>query len=135
MKANELRIGNKLILNDTGEKFTVTGIMQDSHGVKVYGITDNGTYCNTWIEHCRPIPITEDCLLNIGFELTYVSKYRVKFDHSIHNEIGFDFCFDSDHSMSGFRYYGNRINSIGYVHQLQNTHFALTGEELTIQQL
>jgi len=137
MNAKELRIGNLIKLTDTGEIITVTGIMQDSHGVKVFGITSDGTYCNPWIENCEPITLTEDWLIRSGF----VKDNNDDFDDFIY-EKNMVYIFQHKYNLSSFNYpnlmkYGDLneykcATPIYYVHQLQNLYFALTGSELEI---
>lgn len=125
MKENELRIGNLIKISETGTIITVTGIMQNSHGIKVFGITSDGTYCNPWIEYCEPISLTEEWLLKFGFKILngfddaiiWVKDY-VELEYVTRN------------STTAYVNYIN--NECNHVHQLQNLYFALTGEELTI---
>jgi hypothetical protein len=115
MKAKELRIGN-LLYNDnvvvTIDARTIFDIWDDA-GLKKY----------------KPIPLTEEWLLKLGFEKIYESNYRLKFDHKIHMECGYDFSKVEDKSEEGFRYFGKYIK-IQHVHQLQNLFYSLCGEEL-----
>ena len=83
------------------------------------------------IDYIEPIKLTEEQLLMLGFEISYSSNFRLKFDHSKINEIGFDFSHTPDKSMEGFRYYGHYIK-IEHVHQLQNIYNSLTGCELAL---
>lgn len=129
MTTNELSIGNKLILNDTDEIFTVTGIMQDSNGTKVYGLTDAGIYCNAWIEHCRPIPLTEEWLVRSGFkydEIMYLQHFKSRNGEKLY--IGLSKCRIgwSLHLTT----FNNQITNFEYFHDLQNFIFSLTGKEL-----
>jgi hypothetical protein len=125
MKATELRIGNLVnYITAEGDVLTSTIDWQDlkwlSEDEKGFNLVHN------------LIPLTEDFLLKFGFEKTYNSQFRLKFDHIKHQEIGFDFSKVEDKSMQGFRFYGHYIK-IHHVHQLQNLFFALTGEELTLK--
>lgn len=132
IKANELRTSNilKLFLgvNDEGaqyREFAISGVMSND-GAEFYLLG------HTWVEisdDLEPIPLTEEWLLKFGFEITYSSNFRIKFDHSC-NYVGYDYSHNSDKSMEGFRFYGHYIKC-EYVHQLQNLFHALTGEELT----
>lgn len=124
MKANELRVTN-LIENDR----IVNAILFIGYD-SVELITPQGNHIRSRLDMIRPIQITKEWLIRLGFIETYSSQFRLKFDHPC-NFIGFDFSKTEDKSMEGFRYYGQYIN-IKYVHQLQNLYFALTGEELTL---
>ena len=117
MQASELRIGN---------------LVQTKHAKSNYQITAKDILD---ISQGRfpidPIPLTEEWLVKLGFEKTYESAFRLKYDLPC-NFIGFDFSKTEDKSMDGLRFYG-RYFKIKYVHQLQNLYFALTGEELVCQ--
>jgi hypothetical protein len=114
MKATELRIGNWVKQpNGIIEVFTVSD--SDDEG-------DINSYLEDEIE---PIPLTEEWLVSFGF---------------IDDKITFEL---KGFMLGWYRndefYYlpTNQINvrnkiQIKYVHQLQNLYFALTGEELTI---
>ena len=127
MKANELRIGNltkqgKVIFIELDELIGDSFRVEDSDGVQ---------YKNTWMK-IQPIPLTPEILEKAGFEKTYNSPYRVKFDHIKHREIGYTFSDIKDYYENGFRFYDRNID-INYLHQLQNLYFALTGDELPIE--
>jgi hypothetical protein len=117
MKASELRIGN--YYNQNGAIGQVTPNT----------IEEAWTSERSWI---KPIPLTEEWLLRFGFKL--VSSYNkekmvflLQFGLSKDN-----FTFESNYGeLIYFRYNGNYI-SVKNVHNLQNLYFALTGEELII---
>lgn len=118
MKATELRIGN--VIMDYEEIITVDGI----DDIDVF----NKNIGDIPLHTINPVQITEEWLLKFGFEKTYESQFRLKYDHP-RNYIGYDFSKTEEKSMEDFRFYGHYIK-IKYVHQLQNLYFALTGEEL-----
>lgn len=148
MKATDLRIGNLVTINNLEFWPQLKDVP-----LAVYSITPNRSIKNEeWsysiglislnerdnitmplyaqmIEFIEPIKLTEDRLLMLGFEISYSSNFRLKFDHSKTNEIGFDFSHTPDKSMEGLRYYGHYIK-IEHVHQLQNIYNSLTGFEL-----
>ena len=112
MKTNELRIGNWVLSCSEGIETKV--------GMIAVGIDI----------HFKPIPLTEEWLLNFGFEK------RIDCINSLYCILAGRVLLEYD-----FRYNTidmiNRVNfhidiHIQYVHQLQNLYFALTGEELTI---
>lgn len=117
MTANELRIGNWVeIIQPTKEIYTT--IQPSCFSVEI-------------ISHYQPIPLTKEWLLRFGF---YENRNHnpswqldVNLGFSIWGRVktGFNVFVDSDEI-------GYPIN---HVHQLQNLYFALTGEELTLQQL
>jgi hypothetical protein len=128
IQAKELMIGNLVLIglkSGSGRKVESRIGVYDLERIIERPESTTFTY--------EPIPITEEWLINkAGFEETYNSKYRKRFDHKVYNFIGFDFSYMEDKSMEGFRYWGNFIN-IQYVHQLQNIYFALTQKELEIK--
>ena len=126
MIANELRIGNLLVLSDTGESFTVTGMMLDSHGPKIYGQTYSGEYCSPRDNQCKPVILTEDWLLRAGFRRS--GRYYKNHNWGYRYSIGYSKKTDRwDVSIMD----AGIFSSIKYVHQLQNLYFSLTGHELT----
>lgn len=79
-------------------------------------------------EDFRPIPLTEEWLLKLGFK-----KERERYFNTfivlrfINNKVDvFNLGVSHDEEYLEF------LNSINYVHQLQNLHFALTQRELTV---
>lgn len=128
MKANELRLGNYLqdregrlckVENLGDESFNIIGI--DAPAIKG-GLTSLP---------CRPITLTEEWLLKLGFAKTQMG-FCVRYKH-IEIYLSHDFkrlCL----TFSSVDF--SRIwleNKWTEVHQLQNLYFVLTGEELTIR--
>jgi len=77
----------------------------------------------------NPIPLTEQWLIDFGFESTEISSNIISwYNHSM---------AINTYSKSKVDYYwlrgyqNNVSNHIKYVHQLQNLYYALTGKELT----
>ncbi len=119
MKANELRIGNLIEHEDPNE--IVEGIHYIDEGKYKILI---GNYLRN-LEEIKPIPLTKEWLLKFGFEST--GDY-----HFSKNGLNFHFLMDTmiledekSHPLG---------KSFNCVHQLQNLYFALTGQELTINQ-
>lgn len=130
MKANELRIGNKLLKDGvvvTIDARTIFDIWDDN-GLKKY----------------EPIPITEEWLIRFGFEK----------DGGEYNSPSDEFDIIIHVSEDGDRYTASNVfvgrvgnwdrdgvnyicmgNCFKYVHQLQNLYFALTNTELVLQKL
>lgn len=122
----ELRIGN--LVNIQGNFKKVTGI---DYFKEEYLIISDGYY---QLYMCKPIPLTEEILLKCGFEESYNSKYRQRFDHKKYLHIGFDFSkTPADKAEEGFRWFGHYIRTIKHLHQIQNIFFEHTNEELNIE--
>ena len=109
MKASELRLGNWYDHHGTPKQVTPS-VIEDVWEAK-----------RIW---CKPIPITEEWLLRFGFEDTGCLRFKKGI---------WDVAFMSDSTIY-FRFDEQNIAELKHVNQLQNLYFALTGEELTIQQ-
>ena len=129
MKASELRIGNLLEFRNYIQPHKIITV-----GCRFFSSAsvDNVKIADFEINHYHsPIPLTEEWLLKFGLDYTsekdyYYLAFTIK-----------DLLFETASSMDGFTYNlscGNQIN-IKHVHQLQNLYFALTGEELTINEV
>jgi hypothetical protein len=114
MKANELRIGNWVMIDPSDIPQQVCDVMCDSVNTENiqgahYGLVG-------------AITLTEEWLLKFGFEKD-VTEYNT--------------CWFLNHVYIWF-VDGEYINEldlpIKYVHQLQNLYFALKGEELTLKE-
>ena len=123
MKASELRIGN--FYNQFGNITEVDwSILKELKDAPIDQL---------W---CKPIPLTEEWLINFGMEYTdgFSSSRRLYF-----NNHEYDLSQVTYNEKEGLLRFSNGhpkgtslIPHIKYVHQLQNLYFALTGEELTI---
>ena len=127
MKASELRIGNYIKLMYNYEDF-------ETLQVTLVDISDiekkNGDF--------EPIPLTEEWLYKFGF----VDIDKRDHDYNTYTDSNHDYYLQSDVRRKDGKYtiLDNSFDDlrdftmvdIGYVHQLQNMYFALTGEELTI---
>jgi hypothetical protein len=114
MKANELRIGNWLYSGIAGQNFIAS-----AHDImNIFFGDDRGAV--------QPIPLTEEWLLNFGFEPDKDNA------HFLNKEP-----FTLKEHPEGFVVWhkGHALGIvIKHVHQLQNLYFALTGEELKQEQ-
>ena len=117
IKANELRIGNFYDHKGRIEQATVNTIAEVWDAER------------TW---CKPIPITEEWLLRFGFE-----KVDVDFSIEIGRQ-GFSVSKAQDDDLVllfredvGLNY--NALKFIDHIHELQNIIFALTDQELQLQ--
>ena len=118
MKANELRIGNLVSHN---EEWSYHNELRTFD----FKFTDSDWYAlgesTLFIENIKPIPLTEEWLIKFGFEKQNAMFYEFN-KHQI-RLIGDEVPYWIDSSY---------ITNIKHVHQLQNLYFALTGEELKI---
>jgi len=112
MKATELRIGNLVTIDgNVVEIYEVThGVIEIANGVEPYSIND-----------IEPIPLTEEWLVKLkndgSFKLRFIKSiaaFEVQRKY-VGIESGEEWIF---------------ISNVRYVHEWQNLHFALTGEEL-----
>lgn len=79
----------------------------------------------------RFLPLTEEWLLKLGFIVVSDNDFKRRYD--IESEGRIDYV-KVKHTLclSGIRFEGTMLNSIKYVHQLQNFFFLITGRELTV---
>jgi len=123
MKAKELRIGN--FLRTPNGINHVSGI-QDREVVEVGEI-------GYVIEMVKPIPLTEEWLLNFGFETYTTEKSKVYKLGNFMVTYVLKGRFAGNKYLKAFNISFSEFGHIKHVHQLQNLYFALTGEELQIR--
>lgn len=130
MKANDLRVWNYFQHNGIVSRCLGVTIDEHEHGGIVWYDKELGFYLP--LNECFGIPITEEWLLKFGFEKDedYFSKesYHLRIFEASPNRKAY-FYSGNDH-VSG----GNLDAVIMFVHQLQNIYFALTGEELELNE-
>lgn len=124
MKASELRLGN-LVSNMNprhNDRILTIESIGDNHEVNVF-------YRKYLLSELEPIPLTEEWFLKFGFKkvgTNFELDFFVLWYSSYQNCFVWRFMnIDSN---------ADRPISLKYVHQLQNLYFALTGEELTLNQ-
>ncbi len=153
MKTTDLRIGNFVTVDNPKYHPQLKGVLLRVIGIQENIIADKVEHClqlehinkkaNTYyqtysqfIEYINPIPLTEQWLLDLGFEKctgrygVYYKHYalegfRVWFPHDIY---GWGYTVGRKDFETGDTYWVK--NEVRYVHQLQNLFFALTQEEL-----
>ena len=122
MKATDLRQNNLILYND--KIVTVAGTIGDT----IYYKGDAEVYFDSNIgetyQPFKPIPLTEEWLLKFGLLKTKNSVLMG----------GYELIYDDKNNMYNVFVYHGIFCTIKYVHQLQNLYFALTGEELKINQ-
>jgi len=132
MKANELRIGNKVdYKGEIVEVISINGVVY-SFGQLDVGIKTIGGFRIVDLKRLKPIHITEELLVNFGFKKQQTVDYCIRW-HIGENPVTHDWLFYlvwlAGHPTP---FYQNGYHLIKYVHHLQNVYFAITGEELQI---
>ena len=131
MKANELRIGNYININEPITKEDKLIRVSSYHIGKLQKMKD--AY--------EPIPLTEYYLKKFGFSFmtdTTPYNYRIHKNKSFcYIRYGTFGTFENgvEKSFQGFNglFIANKfVRVIKYVHELQNLYFGLTGEELNL---
>jgi hypothetical protein len=115
MKAEELRIGNWVAINDNIYQVDVIDYNQVIEIER--GIVE--------LKYVQPIPLTEEWLLRFGSVID-------REDDSYVFKSGF-YISVNDKSEAILFFGGNELCEFNYVHQLQNLYYALTGEELKLK--
>ena len=114
MKAIELRIGNLVSHNEEWSYHNELRTFE-------FQFTDSDWYAlgesTLFIENIKPIPLTEEWLIKFGFE----KRYEDCFEYG-------KFILNDEFIMMDI----DITIKCKHVHQLQNLYFALTGEELKI---
>jgi hypothetical protein len=126
MKAEELRIGNLVLI-----PYNKSNKQEGFFEATISQIGDFGAYIKP--EDYEPILLTEEWLLKFGFiDLTERCGLKVMFsiiNKHIHiNTETMSYC-EIDYEQNIID-----IIRVEHVHQLQNLYFALTGEELQLQE-
>jgi hypothetical protein len=139
MKSTELRIGNLVYpFKDTPKK--VLGV-----GANILVAFTDSQFLDCEIHQIEPIPLTEEWLVKFGFERViydsdetgYGTEYELKANNDVFINYSDDFScaiYDSKSAMKDSVGVLPTWNQCKYVHGLQNLYFALTGEELTINE-
>jgi hypothetical protein len=128
MKASEVRIGNLLNHNN--------GFVVGPFTVNSIHISDLERD-NAYAKEYEPIPLTEEWLIEFGFKKENNTIYSIS-DKLSSSEVGRWYFFKNENNSftphikreNKFSWIGKEIK---HVHQLQNLYFALTGEELGLQ--
>lgn len=127
MKAEQLRVGNIVILNGLRKEEDI--IVQE---IRKTGVRHNDNPYTTPFEILKPMPLTEEWLIKFGFWRKPpfgMGKSIGKHDSRIELEwLPIDQCYQLEYF--GIRYISDIL--IKHVHQLQNLYYALTGKELAL---
>lgn len=130
MEARELRIGNWV--NPIGVPVQVEGIEKydDKEFVKIWG--------GEWhhLSAIDPIPLTEDWFNKFGFIKDNNGSYWVNLQtHYLSLIPSYGFWYPTYAELPEMSHEDEQmvnLNTIEFIHQLQNLYFALTGKELTL---
>jgi hypothetical protein len=124
MNAKDLRIGN---FWDTGDFYGIDRV--ESYNIYQLSLMEKGSTVADFYHHVKPIPLTEEWLLEFGFE---AFRYNFRKDLDSFCMI-YDLKTNTFYINDGDGYEGaNILKKIQYVHQLQNLYWCLCGEELTL---
>lgn len=128
IKANELRLGNRLLYR--GEKMsTVDNLGHFFRTVDLNGIPNGSDDISDY----QPIPLTTELLKSLGWiwneECNSFEKYpngdaRMNLQHRPVND---------SYTMFNYVLKAKIADNIYYLHQFQNLYFALTGQELNVK--
>ena len=109
MKVQDLRVGNLVYRNNNIEvELHIEHLRRINNGSKVF----------------KPIPLTEQRLIEFGFEKREDGDYNLFKQSEVDIVLKEDF---SSWTCDGINF---SVNYIEYVHQLQNLYYSLTGNEL-----
>ena len=129
LSATELRIGNFISINfgnrDDGKIITVDGVSD----CEIFNEETGYSLCNEF----NPIMITEQWLLDFGFNQNIETQWYIHFDNmclTLYEDLPQYIVEIHDMEMNDSSIF---LMSIQYVHQLQNLFFALTQEELILK--
>lgn len=123
LKANELRVGNKIM-----QHWDYDDVGPNSHEV-IHTIEPYECMLLFEKDIYSPIPLTPEILEKCGFENRSASTDYLFSLGDIHIGGSQKRFLPSYWGESGLEAYGNELK---YLHQLQNIYFALTGEELQV---
>jgi len=134
MQANELRLGNLIYSPIEKEIVKLVAIEQGNRPITLGKM---GTSSFSGFDCLEPIPLTEEWLLKLGFQIRD-KKYSLNYGGEsmrfaiLENDIRNPFILYF-HGRFGYNLNEGRKNGdycIEYVHELQNLYFALTKKEL-----
>jgi hypothetical protein len=129
MKANQLRIGN-WVMSANYKKIKREIKDYSVEVIRAGDIHHLETFPNS--KSIKPIPLTEEWLLKFGFKKDTKYDWELK----VNGVLFYGMCDDTQPVNTGIGILNlpDSIINIQHVHQLQNLYFALTGEELTINE-
>jgi hypothetical protein len=135
IKAEELRIGNYVFCLETYSVQRITGLTSEMPFI------DAITFDYPNYDEIESIPLTEEWLFKFGFKYEEAGVYgKSGWFLKIRNQDNPTYLHFNNHLQCSLFVKINPfvfidINTLKYVHQLQNLYFALTGEELNYKPL
>lgn len=132
MKIQDLRVGNLLHFVTKQGVSKITGLSSDGF---IESESYHGRNADRRIEDFIPIPITEDWLIKFGWVWNKETNSYEKYpngDARMHLEYR---PLNGSYKMFNYVLKALICERIWHVHQLQNLYFALTGEELILNNL
>jgi hypothetical protein len=121
MRAEELRIGN-LVMDNAKVKIVTSGMISNWDIIK----KDYGGY--------KPIPLTEEWLLRFGFGMMNKSYFSIP-SRTRTNNSPYSLIYTKDLNGDWYILINESVRFyLEHVHTLQNLYFALTQEELTLNE-
>lgn len=129
MKSTDFRLGN-LVLNGSTLSHVV---LIEPEDLIIKNYSSHETTHKLSIHGIQPIKLTEEWLLNFGFDKRITENHSVQYfigENPITRDWLFDILWLKEYS---YPFYRNGFFKIRYVNQLQNLYFALTGEELELK--
>jgi hypothetical protein len=118
IKHNEIRIGSLI---------SIGGIVTQVEGFCIWDfLVQSSKFAERHISEFEPIPLTEEWLVKFGFE-----------NKKGFLTLGLLSCVWGEEEACFYFYYAEDKNNeikVRYIHYLQNLYFALTGEELILNQ-
>ena len=130
MKANELRIGNWILIPYQNAPIAIPAHETKVQGITIFGeiLTNNTTEhegLKTHFNYASGIPLTEEWLLKFGFEKIGGYLWNCK-------KLGARRFINNPYGITHFEMEFGETH-IRSVHQLQNLYYALTGNELEVK--
>ena len=129
MTQNELRIGNLLYYRLFADNISIRGI-----GKNCIWLNDNEHAGPITIDYLEPITLTEEWLEKLGLTKSTLDNDFERNEPKWYSWIKGAFNLEiQENGEIWFEVYSHYIH-VKWVHQLQNLYFALTEEELTLQE-
>lgn len=124
MTAQELRIGNHVVIDDELLSVTAISDIGDVHVIQPFDDHDQIASID-WI---KPIPLTPAVLEACGFEY---EKKNIKW--KINKNTGLEFAWGEDFGTQfGYSTCRRNVSHINFLHQLQNIYYLFTDQEFQI---